>query len=65
MDTKKNEVQAATVTEEYLRNEFDYVIVQQMLSKMLEKRLITLDEFNKISARNLKTFSPELASIMV
>jgi len=64
MDTKKNEVQAATVTEEYLRNEFDYVIIQQMLSKMLEKRLITLDEFNKILARNLETFSPELASIM-
>lgn len=64
MDTEKNEAQAATVTEEHLQNEFDYVMAQQMLSKMLEKRLITLDEFNKISARNLETFSPELASIM-
>lgn len=64
MDAKKNEAQAATVTEEHLRNEFDYVMAQQMLSKMLEKRLISLDEFNKISARNLETFSPELASIM-
>lgn len=64
MYTKKNEAQSVNVTEEHLRNEFDYEMAQQMLLKMLGKGLISLDEFDKIAARNLEIFSPELASII-
>lgn len=52
------------MTKEQFQNEFDYMMAQQMLKTMLEKKLISLSEFNKISAINLEIFSPELASIM-
>ena len=47
-----------------MQNEFEYKMAQQMLKNMLENGLISLAEFDKISALNLKIFSPELASIM-
>ena len=61
---KKYEVQTETISEEQMQNEFDYMMAQQMLKNMLENGLISLAEFDKISALNLKIFSPELASIM-
>lgn len=64
METKKNSVQAQVISEEQMRNEFDYMMAQQMLKDMLEKGMISLAEFDKISALNLEIFSPELASIM-
>lgn len=64
MDTNKNDVQIPVVAKDQLQNEFDYMVAQQILQNMLEKGLISLGEFNKISALNLEIFSPELASIM-
>ena len=64
MDTNKNDAQISVVNEEQMQNEFDYMMAQRMLKDMLEKDLISLAEFNKISALNLVKFSPELASIM-
>lgn len=64
METKKNNVQEQVISEEQMQNEFDYMIAQQMLKNMLEKGMISLAEFDKISALNLEIFSPELASIM-
>ncbi len=64
METKKANVQAEVISEEQMQNEFDYMMAQQMLKNMLESGLISLAEFDKISALNLKIFSPELASIM-
>ena len=64
MDTNKNDAQISVVNEEQMQKEFDYMMVQRMLKDMLEKDLISLAEFNKISALNLVKFSPELASIM-
>lgn len=64
METKKNNVQEQVNSEEQMQNEFDYMIAQQMLKNMLEKGMISLAEFDKISALNLEIFSPELASIM-
>ena len=52
------------MTKEQLQNEFDYMEAQQMLKDMLDKGLISLGEFNKITALNLEKFSPELTSIM-
>ena len=64
MDVKQSNEQTAGITAEQLQNEFDYMMAQRMLKDMLEKDLISLAEFNKISALNLVKFSPELASIM-
>ena len=64
MDTNKNDAQISVVNEEQMQNEFDYMMAQRMLKDMLEKDLLSLAEFNKISALNLVKFSPELASIM-
>jgi hypothetical protein len=52
------------VPQERLQREVDYVRAQQILTSMLEKGLITLSEFNKITELNRKTFSPLLAEIM-
>ena len=64
MNMKQNDEQTTGITEEQLQNEFDYMMAQQILKTMLEKGLISLAEFNKITALNLEKFSPELTSIM-
>jgi hypothetical protein len=52
------------VPQEQLRREVDYVRAQQILEAMLDKELISLSEFNKITALNRESFSPMLAQIM-
>lgn len=52
------------VSQEQLQNEYDYLLAQQILESMLKKDLITVDEFNKITLLNRKSFSPALAQIM-
>jgi hypothetical protein len=54
----------SSTSQEQLQREVDYVRAQQILTSMLEKGLITLSEFNKITELNRKTFSPLLAEIM-
>ena len=56
MDTNKNDAQISVVNEEQMQKEFDYMMAQRMLKDMLEKDLISLAEFNKISALNLVKF---------
>lgn len=56
--------QTLVITDEKLKNEFDYMIAQQILRNMFKKGLISQDEFNKISVLNCEKFSPELISIM-
>lgn len=51
-------------TQEELQREYDYIIAQKILKSILEKGLISLDEFNKITQLNRQTFSPYLAEIM-
>ena len=52
------------VPQEQLQREVDYVRAQRILAFMLENGLISLSEFNKITALNRKSFSPALAQIM-
>lgn len=54
----------SSASQEQLQREVDYVRAQQILTSMLEKGLITLSEFNKITELNRKIFSPALAQIM-
>lgn len=51
-------------TDEDLMHEYDYYQAQSILNNMLKKGLITVDEFNKITALNREKFSPYLAEIM-
>ncbi|MVX64215.1 hypothetical protein GKZ28_10990 [Clostridium chromiireducens] len=51
-------------TQEELQREYDYILAQKILKSIFEKGLISVDEFNKITELNRKTFSPYLAEIM-
>lgn len=51
-------------TEEELQHEYDYLRTEQMTKKLLDKGLITVDEFNKIMKLNRQIFSPNLVDIM-
>lgn len=53
-----------TFTTEELEKEYDYYMAQKLLEKMLGTGLISVDEFNKITAKNRQTFSPFLSEIM-
>lgn len=53
-----------TVPQEQLQREVDYARAQRMLESMLERGLISLSEFDKITALNRESFSPMLAEIM-
>lgn len=52
------------VPQEQLQREVDYIRAQRILDFMLKSGLISLLEFNKITALNRKSFSPALAQIM-
>ncbi|OJU13425.1 MAG: hypothetical protein BGN88_10350 [Clostridiales bacterium 43-6] len=53
-----------TFPQEQLQREVNYARAQRMLKSMLENGLISLSEFNKITALNRQSFSPALAQIM-
>ncbi len=52
------------ISHEQLQREFDYHRAEKILRKMLEKELVSQEEFNKIMRLNRKSFSPILAQIM-
>ena len=53
-----------TFTTEELEQEYDYYMAQKLLEKMLGTGIISVAEFNKITAKNRQTFSPFLSEIM-
>jgi transcriptional regulator CtsR len=63
-EISEDNIESIEVSNEELQREVDYVHAQQILKRMLEKKLITEAEFNKITALNRETFSPFLAAIM-
>ena len=62
VETVKYEV--AKPTEDALKNEYDYLVSENLTKKLLEKGFINQSEFDKIMAKNRETFSPFLAEIM-
>jgi len=52
------------ISQEQLQREYDYFLAQQILEAMLKNNLITVGEFNQITALNRQSFSPALAQIM-
>lgn len=52
------------ITEEQVYKDYDYFMAQKIAKAMLDKGMISIDEFNKISEKNRDTFSPYLVEIM-
>lgn len=55
---------AKRFTNEELQREYGYYLAQKLLKSMLDKGMITEEEFGKIAALNRKFFSPFLSEIM-
>ena len=45
-------------TNEDMQREYDYILAEQLTKKLFDQGLISSDEFDKIMARNRKSFSP-------
>lgn len=61
---QKPQVEFQQVTQEELQKEFDYYMAQRTIETMFLYGMISLAEFNKISALNREKFSPFLAEII-
>lgn len=57
-------VNETNITDEQLKQDCCYHMAQKILKSMLEKGLVSADEFNKITMKNREIFSPYLAEIM-
>ncbi len=55
---------APRMTHEQLQREYNYIVAEQITKKMLDKGLITENEYKKIMKENRKTFKPYLAELM-
>ncbi len=64
IDGKVNPADVPKPTNEEMQNEYDYFLAEQLTKKLLDKGLITDDEFEKIMVKNRETFSPYILKIM-
>ena len=51
-------------TDAEMQNEYNYILAEQITRKLLDKELISVDEFNKIMAKNRRSFSPFISKII-
>jgi len=63
-DAHSIQYKSEKLTEAALQNEHDYLIADRLTKKLLEKGLISQDEYDKIIAKNRKIFPPLLAEIL-
>ena len=52
------------MSQEQFQNELNYSLSVKIIQKMLDKGLITVDEFKKIDRLNMESFRPKLAQLM-
>lgn len=57
-------VQSGYFTQKRIQGDLDYRRAQTIAKKMLDDGLISVAEFNKLTAINRETFSPLFAEIM-
>lgn len=50
-------------TDTELQNEYNYILAENFTKKLLDKELISEDEFNKIIEKNVAVFSPLFSRI--
>lgn len=63
MTNETTNVQSGYFTQERIQGDLNYKMAQQIAKTMLDSGLISVDEFDKLSDINLKTFSPLFAEI--
>ncbi len=51
-------------TDAEMQNEYNYIPAEQMTRKLLDKGLISDEEFDKIMAKNRLSFSPFISKII-
>ena len=61
--TNAGTVQVSRPSDAELQNEYNYILAENFTKKLLEKGLISVDEFDKIMAKNRESFSPFFARI--
>lgn len=64
MADKNVNVESEYFTQERIQDDLDYYMAQDIGKKMLDSGLISVAEFNKLTAINRETFSPLFAEIM-
>lgn len=63
-ESSKSRNEKKSISQDQMQREVDYARAQHLLESMLDEELITLSEFDKITALNRESFSPALAEIM-
>ncbi len=63
-DAHSIQYEAEKITEAAIQNEHDYLVAERLTKKLLEKGFISQEEYDKIMAKNRKTFPPILAEIL-
>ena len=63
-DVDSIQYKSEKLSETALKNEHDYLVAESLTKKLLEKGLISQDEYDKIMGKNRKTFPPLLAEIL-
>lgn len=61
---EKPVVMARKMSEEQMKQDFNYKLAQKFTRELCDKGLINEDEFNKITALNRKSFLPYLVELM-
>ena len=51
-------------TDAEMQNEYNYILAEQMTRKLLDKGLISDEEFDKIMSKNRLSFSPFISKII-
>lgn len=64
IDGRVNPADVPKPTNEDMQNEYNYFLAEQLTKKLLDEGLISSDEFDKIMAKNRKTFSPFISKII-
>ena len=52
------------ITQEEIQRDFDYYMAQRVAEQLKNARLISIDEFNKLTAINRRTFLPMNVGIL-
>lgn len=65
MADKNPNAQSEYFTQERIQDDLDYHMAQNIGKTMLDSGLISVTEFNKLTAINRETFSPLFAEIML
>ncbi len=55
---------ARIMTKESMQKDFDYEMAQKITKNLLSEGLISIDEYDRISALNVQKFSPFYADLM-